>query len=357
MRAPPDDEPLRLRVRELLRQLRTDPAADAAAIAAELAPLATHDNARIRQPVAEACEFLPDPPAEALLATLARDRDAYVHRAAQRSEEQRAAKRRSARKHDEHRELAADLHAEIEERAGRAVAKRSREAARREAEFFVGRLHHEVNKIMTPLATMIARARSELRRQPVDAARVDHELEVVQSRLDFLWSVVDAANGTAARVRSTATVERPWAIVEEAKGQLLLALGEDAARVRFQNDVDDRLELTLHRHPLLQALQNVLQNAAEAYAPDAPIEIHVSMKVLRTQAELSVRDRGAGMTEDQREHLFTPFGSRKPRGRGLGMIVVRKMIAEVHGGELHVESARGVGTTVRMTLPIKRTRS
>lgn len=50
--------------------------------------------------------------------------------------------------------------------------------------------------------------------------------------------------------------------------------------------------------------------------------------------------------------LFVPFASKKPGGTGVG--TVRKMIEDVHDGELTVKSAVGEGTTVTMVMATRR---
>jgi signal transduction histidine kinase len=114
----------------------------------------------------------------------------------------------------------------------------------------------------------------------------------------------------------------------------------------------------VHRHSLLQALQNVLQNGAEAYDAATPrIALHVAARGRNrgTEIGIEIRDEGSGMSDAQKGHLFVPFGSRKPGGTGVGLLIARKMIEDVHGGSLAIESAKGVGTTVTMRLPVKQT--
>jgi signal transduction histidine kinase len=146
------------------------------------------------------------------------------------------------------------------------------------------------------------------------------------------------------------------AIVAEAKRQLLNRLGERAARVDFVAEIDPELEAEVDRHALLQALQNVLQNAVEAYGAErARLPLRVTARTLRakSQLELRVADEGVGMLEEERVRMFVPFGSSKSGGTGVGMLVTRKMIEEVHGGELSIESAAGAGTTVTMVVPTR----
>lgn len=68
---------------------------------------------------------------------------------------------------------------------------------------------------------------------------------------------------------------------------------------------------------------------------------------------LSIRDTGAGIPDHIRAHLFEPFVSSKGpgRGTGLGMISVMECI-KTHDGEISIESAAGMGTTVALAFPI-----
>jgi len=74
--------------------------------------------------------------------------------------------------------------------------------------------------------------------------------------------------------------------------------------------------------------------------------------------EISVTDKGIGVSPDGLEALFKPFSqidsglSRKYQGTGLGLAMI-KLLAELHGGTLAVESAEGKGSRFTVWLPLR----
>jgi signal transduction histidine kinase len=64
-----------------------------------------------------------------------------------------------------------------------------------------------------------------------------------------------------------------------------------------------------------------------------------------------VADTGVGMDPDSIARIFEPYFSTKATGTGLGLTIAKRNI-ELNGGTIAVDSQRGVGTTVTMTLPL-----
>ncbi len=99
-----------------------------------------------------------------------------------------------------------------------------------------------------------------------------------------------------------------------------------------------------------RALSNLIQNAVEAIPENGRVEV---VSVIRgDQAVIEVRDNGQGIPADILPRLGTrgeTFG--KPQGSGLGLYSAKQM-AESFGGQLEIESERGKGTTIRITLPL-----
>ena len=71
--------------------------------------------------------------------------------------------------------------------------------------------------------------------------------------------------------------------------------------------------------------------------------------------EITIEDNGIGIKDDNRERVFTPFFTTKVssrRGTGLGLYVIRRIIADIHKGKINFESDYKVGTRFIVELPI-----
>jgi two-component system sensor histidine kinase KdpD len=110
-------------------------------------------------------------------------------------------------------------------------------------------------------------------------------------------------------------------------------------------------------HPALveQALFNILENAAKF----SPVGGTVMARARAAGGELFVEisDSGPGIPEAERTRIFDMFysvarGDRDARGSGLGLTIVRGMIG-AHGGKVTaLAGPGGLGTTIRVTLPV-----
>ena len=103
-----------------------------------------------------------------------------------------------------------------------------------------------------------------------------------------------------------------------------------------------------------QALGNLVQNAVEAMPSGGRLTVSAAMRppLGRRQAvELRVSDTGAGIPQDRLGKIYLPFYTTKPKGTGLGLALVHKIVL-LHNGRIDVESQEGKGTTFRISLPL-----
>jgi signal transduction histidine kinase len=132
-----------------------------------------------------------------------------------------------------------------------------------------------------------------------------------------------------------------------------------AGRIALATELDELLPpLICDPTRLKQILLNLLSNAIKFTKPGGSVVISVGLTPDGGVA-FAVRDTGPGMTADEISVALEPFGqveaeyTRRYEGTGLGLPIARRLI-ELHGGSLHVDSEKGHGTTVTVTLPALR---
>ena len=103
---------------------------------------------------------------------------------------------------------------------------------------------------------------------------------------------------------------------------------------------------------LVQLFRILFENSLAACRDPVRIEITCSStRIGNTSAiRISVRDNGAGLNQEQREHIFEPFYTTKTKGTGLGMAIAQR-IAEAHGGHITVGEDASSGADIVVTLP------
>ncbi|MGA7992180.1 MAG: ATP-binding protein [Thermoanaerobaculia bacterium] len=103
---------------------------------------------------------------------------------------------------------------------------------------------------------------------------------------------------------------------------------------------------------LREAIQSVVQNAQEAAASSVTVRTDLERRGAREFAVVEVEDDGPGMSgEFLRRKLFRPLQTTKPGGVGLGLYTARRILRH-HRGDIEVKSEEGVGTRVRLLLPL-----
>jgi signal transduction histidine kinase len=114
----------------------------------------------------------------------------------------------------------------------------------------------------------------------------------------------------------------------------------------------DGAEVFLDADKFGRALGNVLANAFK-YSP-AGTPVRVRLVSAGDEVGVEVEDRGGGMDEETRRHIFDRFyrgeSTAMVAGSGLGMSIAKEII-DIHGGRIEIASAPGEGTTVTLWIP------
>ncbi|NTV41978.1 MAG: hypothetical protein HGA63_01640, partial [Syntrophobacteraceae bacterium] len=109
--------------------------------------------------------------------------------------------------------------------------------------------------------------------------------------------------------------------------------------------------LVMDFNQISQVVMNLLLNAIEAMPGGGKIALTTHLQEDPTAVVLQVSDTGPGIMEEDKDHIFDPFFTRKPEGTGLGLSISRQIL-DKHGAVVELESAAGVGTTFRLVFPV-----
>jgi signal transduction histidine kinase len=113
----------------------------------------------------------------------------------------------------------------------------------------------------------------------------------------------------------------------------------------------DPIKIAVDRHQMQRALTNLVDNSIEASTEGQ--KVIISAEGAAKNLVIRVRDYGMGMDQEALENIFVPFYTKKSKGTGLGMAIVKKIV-EGHSGKITIESRVGHGTEVIVELPAPR---
>jgi len=108
----------------------------------------------------------------------------------------------------------------------------------------------------------------------------------------------------------------------------------------------------MHADPraLQQVLLNILTNASDAVSGRENPKVSIDVERLDGMVRIQVKDNGCGIPEGKLTDIFKPFYTTKAHGTGLGLVIVKKMLARMNG-TISIESRKDAGTVVDIAIP------
>jgi signal transduction histidine kinase len=148
------------------------------------------------------------------------------------------------------------------------------------------------------------------------------------------------------------------ALIREISNELIYSIRE--RNINLNLVLPESLYIELDKVRIEQVIMNLLSNAIKNTPPNG--EIYVNLKKKENSVELSIRDTGIGISQEEMDMLFTRFGKLERygegyeyidiQGTGLGLYI-SKEIVDSHEGEIRAESGgRNKGSTFIVKLPI-----
>ena len=134
---------------------------------------------------------------------------------------------------------------------------------------------------------------------------------------------------------------------------LLQLLGADLKQKRILTTLDLTPEArwaNVDARALQHVSMNILANAMDAMEGRQEGALFISSRAHKNVVVLTIRDNGCGMSEELLRDSQKPFFTTKKHGTGLGLVISKKMLAQMNCN-LEIESEEGRGTTVTITMP------
>lgn len=239
------------------------------------------------------------------------------------------------------------------------LAKEAAETANRAKSTFLANMSHELR---TPMNAIIGMTYM-LGRSNVDASqrdKLDKVSNAANHLLNLLNDILDLSKIDAEKM----TLEQaPFSIGKlVANLDSLLVAKVGAAGMRLSYEVAPQLakrELLGDPLRLQQVLLNLMGNAIK-FTEKGKVTLAISERASSADAltiDFAVRDQGIGIAPEAQARIFNPFeqadGSttRKFGGTGLGLPISSRLI-RLMGGEIHLNSTLGVGSTFSFTLTL-----
>jgi signal transduction histidine kinase len=241
-------------------------------------------------------------------------------------------------------------------------AKEAAESANRAKNEFLANMSHELR---TPLNAVIGFS-DVMHRQmlgPMPDRYLEYSKMIGQSGthlLKIINSILDLAKADVSRL----TLDEQEIEIADVVGfceEMVRAMAE-RADVAFVIDIDEALpHVFADPTKLQQILINLLSNAIKFTPPLGTVTLMIG---LDAEGDLlfRIKDTGIGIAADKIEVALAPFGqvdsclSRKYDGVGLGLPLT-KILVELHGGRLDIESEVETGTVVTVRIPRERMRA
>lgn len=219
-------------------------------------------------------------------------------------------------------------------------------------------LAHEIKNPLSAIrgAGQLLSRRLDARDKPL-AAIVVTEADRIAGLIDRMQRLGAAAPVPLTSCNLHQSVRRAMASVRAAHGDALELVEEFDPSLPSVAADPDALE---------QVLINLLSNAADAIAEVEQARVTVRTRFVggpvydiiplgrstRLPVEIVVSDGGPGIDPALRDHIFEPFVTSKPRGQGLGLALVRKLVRDMGGRIAHDRDERAGLTHFRIHLAV-----
>lgn len=162
--------------------------------------------------------------------------------------------------------------------------------------------------------------------------------------------IVEIVNGVRRHARQDEESPTTASLPEIVDSTLAIVQHELKNRIQVHREYLGESNVNCYPNRLSQVFLNLIVNASHAI--EGKGEIFIKTYNQGKDVIVEIRDTGMGISEKKLGQIFEAGFTTKEKGMGMGLALVSKLI-EDHHGKIEVESEVGLGTTFRISLPIK----
>lgn len=210
------------------------------------------------------------------------------------------------------------------------------------------RLAHEIKNPLTPIQLSAERMQMKL------ADKLpEHEREILGRATHTIVAQVAALKRMVDdfSLYSRASRMKPESVDLNELVLDVLALYQSMPAALVSDLAPNLPRITADPALLRQVIHNLMQNAQDALTGVEKPTVTVSTRGDETSVSFCVADNGSGIGADVMARIFEPYITTKPRGTGLGLPIVKKIIEE-HRGTILAENTSPQGAMITIHLPI-----
>jgi len=210
------------------------------------------------------------------------------------------------------------------------------------------------HELLTPVSVLRSKLENILLRENLDhdiEARIEESLKTLhrlQSLVNSLLMIAKIESQQYLREDAVSVTE----ILEEVANEIE-PLSEDAGIMLMRELIDDLRIEKANRSLIFSMFYNIVNNSVRNTPSGG--RIIIESRYLNKDFFVLISDNGKGLTEEQKESLFSRFRMRnKESGEGTGIgLAIAKTIADFHGIDVSVKSGQGKGTKFTFLFPGK----
>jgi len=225
------------------------------------------------------------------------------------------------------------------------------EKANSELDRFVYSTSHDLRSPLMSILGLIDIAKVE-----PDKQKVYEYLDLMRNRVDKLDLFINDIIHYSRNLRVDPEIE-PVNIDE-----LISTIIEDhkfteyAKEIQFIMDIDRHEDVKTDRMRLSVILNNLINNAIKYHDKSKDqAKVFLDVKKINGTMEISVKDNGVGIKQEDQKKIFEMFyrGSSRSNGSGLGLYIAQEMVSKLNG-TIEVTSEFGKGTEFSISIPVMR---